>query len=100
MYVYPSPTPTSSSTQTSLSTPAPSPIPPTPPPPPSVHVSPVICPNFIGQDVSTAKEIAESLGLEVSVTGTGVRVTNQVPAPDTVIKQGSTVELKAILPDY
>ncbi|MBF0539062.1 MAG: PASTA domain-containing protein [Nitrospirae bacterium] len=63
------------------------------------HAAPVYCPDFVGQDISQAEELAESLGLEVSVTGTGVRVTNQLPAPNTVIKKGSTVELKATFPD-
>ncbi|MBF0317225.1 MAG: PASTA domain-containing protein [Nitrospirae bacterium] len=63
------------------------------------YVSPVYCPDFIGQDVSQAEELAKSLGLEVNVTGTGVRVNGQLPAPNTVIKKGSTVELKATFPD-
>ncbi|MBF0337336.1 MAG: PASTA domain-containing protein [Nitrospirae bacterium] len=63
------------------------------------YVSPLYCPDFMGQDVEQAQELAKSLGLEVNVTGTGVRINAQLPAPNTVIKKGSTVELKATFPD-
>ncbi|MBF0343083.1 MAG: PASTA domain-containing protein [Nitrospirae bacterium] len=59
------------------------------------YPSTLYCPDFITQEVAQAQELAKSLGLESNVTGTGPRITSQQPAPNSIIKKGTTVELRA-----
>lgn len=52
------------------------------------------CPDFLNKDIASVKGIAEKLGLEIQIRGTGNIVESQKPQFGTFIKTGSTVTLK------
>jgi len=59
----------------------------------SVTGSQVTIPYFIGLDEQQARSTAASMGLEVSVTGSGRTVGGQQPAPGSIQARGSSITL-------
>ncbi len=52
------------------------------------------CPDFVKKDVKEAVEIADALGLQLKITGTGQKIAEQSPAPESIVKKGDVVLLK------
>jgi beta-lactam-binding protein with PASTA domain len=54
----------------------------------------LICPSFKNMDIDKARELAHSLGLDISISGSGNKIGSQSPSAYALVKSGDLIKLE------